>query len=147
MVFLDFISLGWFLFVCFTPPGLISVSILVSLGQNTNSKEFTFPIVTSLLEVASLVAGSVPWLCSLHWWHFYASQVAPLPIQPIEPSCSPLVSMPLLERCCCLNMLTESVMWFVKFKQNLRKRKELHFLMVPNDLQWTHNPSSNEVSE
>lgn len=58
MTFLDFISLGWFLFVCLIPPGLTSFLMLVSLGQNTNSKEFTFLIVTSLLEVASLIAGS-----------------------------------------------------------------------------------------
>ena len=59
-------------------------------------EEFTFAVVTSLLVAASLIAESAPLALPVHFsgrWSFYQSQVAPLPVQPVEPSCSGPVPM------------------------------------------------------
>lgn len=136
----DFISLGWCL-VCYVPSGLTSFSVLVSLDHNTFQKEkkFTFPTASSLLEVASLSAGSGPWALP-------TSLMKPLPVPDCFTFCSAhrarlhpvLVQFFCLltwsECCSSLKVLTQLVMWFVKFKQSLRKWKELQFLMVTNGL-------------
>lgn len=72
----------------FVPSELTSFSVLVSLDHNTSSKRRIY--LSNNYQPPgggqSWLLGQLPWFCPLQWSSLCQSQVAPLPVQPIELS-------------------------------------------------------------